>query len=117
MKRRPWYRARIRWAEMVEGHGIRAWEDGLYLFRSKHRPAAFQRALEIGAGGQSGGESGGGWPRWMETRLAEVVELECLGKELTDEPLEVHWTKWPAEEKIAFTHCFRPANKIPPPAT
>ena len=30
MKTRQWYRARIRWAEMVEGRGIRHWEEGLY---------------------------------------------------------------------------------------
>ena len=45
MKARQWYRARIRWAEMVEGRGIRNWEEGLYLFRSEDREAAFQRAL------------------------------------------------------------------------
>ncbi|MGA2578482.1 MAG: hypothetical protein ABSH24_20910, partial [Bryobacteraceae bacterium] len=41
--------------EMVEGRGIRHWEEGVYLFRSEDREAAFQRALEIGEGGQSGG--------------------------------------------------------------
>ncbi len=30
-KSRQWYQARIRWAEMVEGHGIRNWEEGLSL--------------------------------------------------------------------------------------
>src|SRR6266536_457917 len=54
--KRQWYQARIRWAEMVEGRGIRNWEEGLYLFRSEDREAAFRRALEIGEGGQSGGE-------------------------------------------------------------
>ena len=56
MKARQWYRARIRWAEMVEGHGLRHWEEGLYLFRSENRDDAFGRALEIGEGGQSGGK-------------------------------------------------------------
>ena len=28
MKMRQWYQARIRWAEMVEGRGIRHWEEG-----------------------------------------------------------------------------------------
>ena len=63
MKTRQWYRARIRWAEMVEGRGIRHWEEGLYLFRSEDREAAFRRALEIGEGGQSGGEENGRRPR------------------------------------------------------
>jgi hypothetical protein len=30
---------------MVEGRGIRHWEEGVYLFRSEDREAAFQRAL------------------------------------------------------------------------
>lgn len=60
MKRREWYRARIRWAEMVEGCGIRRWEEGVYLFRGEDRQAAFRRASEIGEGGQSGGEETGG---------------------------------------------------------
>ena len=66
MKARQWYRARIRWAEMVEGRGIRNWEEGLYLFRSEDREAAFVRALEIGEGGQSGGgEEEGRRRRWL----------------------------------------------------
>jgi hypothetical protein len=113
MKMRPWYQARIRWAEMVEGRGIRHWEEGLYLFRSEDREAAFRRALEIGEGGQSGGEEQGRRTRWVETRLAEVVTLDCLGHELEEEPLEVHWMRLPATEKIAFDHKFEPANKEP----
>ena len=92
MKTRQWYRARIRWAEMVEGRGIRYWEEGLYLFRSDDREAAFRRALEIGEGSQSGGEEETRRrTRWVETRLAEVVALDCLGPELSEEeePLEV----------------------------
>jgi hypothetical protein len=114
MKRRQWYRARIRWAEMVEGRGIRDWEEGLYLFRSEDRETAFVRALEIGEGGQSGGEEEGRHTRWVETRLAEVVTLDCLGSELEEEPLEVHWMRLPATEKIAFDHKFEPAKRAPP---
>ena len=113
MKMRPWYQARIRWAEMVEGRGIRHWEEGLYLFRSEDREAAFRRALEIGEGGQSGGEEQGRRTRWVETRLAEVVTLDCLGHELEEELLEVHWMRLPATEKIAFDHKFEPAKKEP----
>ena len=116
MRRRQWYRARIRWAEMVKGRGIRNWEEGLYLFRSEDREAAFGRALEIGEGGQSGGDEEGRRTRWVETRLAEVVTLDCLGSELDqdEEPLEVHWIRQPATEKIAFEHRFEPAKKVPP---
>ncbi len=114
MKTRQWYRARIRWAEMVEGRGIRHWEEGLYLFRSEDREAAFRRALEIGEGGQSGGEEvAGRRTRWVETRLAEVVKLDCLGNELEEEPLEVHWMRLPAAERIAFEHKFEAAKKEP----
>lgn len=114
MKARQWYQARIRWAEMVEGKGIRHWEEGMYLFRSTDRDAAFRRALEIGEGGQSGGEDAGRRPRWVETRLAEVTTLDCLGDELEQDPLEVHWMRLPATERIAFDHKFEPAKKLPP---
>jgi hypothetical protein len=114
MKPRQWYQARIRWAEMVEGRGIRNWEEGLYLYRSVDRDAAFQRALEIGKGGQSGGEEETRRrTRWVETRLTEVVTLDCLGSELEEEPMEVHWIRLPATEKIAFDHKFEPATKAP----
>ena len=54
--------------------------------------------------------------RWVETRLAEVVALDCLGPELSEEeePLEVHWMRLPATERIAFDHKFEPARKVPP---
>jgi hypothetical protein len=102
---------------MVERSGIRSWEEGVYLFRSESREAAFQRALEIGEGGQSGGEEEiRRRTRWVETRLAEVVALDCLGPELSEEeePLEVHWIRLPATEKIAFEHRFEPAQRTPP---
>jgi len=114
MKARRWYRARIRWAEMVEGRGLRQWEEGVYLFRSEDREAAFGRALEIGEGGQSGGEEdSGGRTRWVETRLAEVVTLDCLGAELDEDPLEVYWMRFPATETIDYDHRFEPDKKAP----
>jgi hypothetical protein len=112
MTTRQWYRARIRWAEMVEGFAT----GKLYLFGSENREAAFQRALEIGEGGQSGGEESGRRSRWGETRLAEVMTLDCLGTELEEEPLEVFWIRLPATEKIAFEHRFEAAKKVPAPS-
>jgi hypothetical protein len=50
--------------------------------------------------------------RWVETRLAEVVTLDCLGAELKDET-EVYWAHLPARQKIPFEHIFRPAAKEP----
>jgi hypothetical protein len=111
MSDREWYQARIRWAEMVEGRGIRSWEEAMYLFRSEDYDSAFARALAIGEGCQSGGEEGTRHPRRVETRLAEVILLECLGSELEDE-LEVHWLKRPATEEIPFEHKFEPALSL-----
>jgi hypothetical protein len=111
-----WFRATVRWAVMVEGRGLREWEEAVYLFRSEDDDSAFQRALAIGEGGQSGGEEGIQRPRWVETRLAEVVTLDCLGSELEDE-LEVHWMRRAAKEKIPFEHKFEPANKTPLPSS
>ena len=68
--------------------GFETGRKPVYLFRSDDFDSAFQRALAIGEGGQSGGEEGLRRPRWVETRLAEVVKLDCLGSEL-DEELEV----------------------------
>jgi hypothetical protein len=110
-----WFRATVRWAVMVEGRGLRDWEEAVYLLRSADYESAFQRALAIGEGGQSGGEEGIHRPRWVETRLAEVVTLDCLGRELEDE-LEVHWMRKAAKEKIPFEHKFEPAHKIPLPS-
>jgi hypothetical protein len=45
--------------------------------------------------------------------LAEVLNLDCLGDELEEEPLEVHWIRLPATERIAFDHKFEPASKAP----
>ena len=42
-----------------------------------------------------------------------MVTLDCLGDELEEEPLEVHWMRLPATEKIAFDHKFEPAKKAP----
>ena len=95
---RSWFQATVRWAVMVEGRGIRDWEEAVYLFRADDFISAFQRALAIGEGGQSGGEEGMRRPRWVETRLAEVVTLDCLGNEL-DEELEVHWIR-----TVSYTH-------------
>jgi hypothetical protein len=107
-----WFYAKVRWAEMMEGRGIRAWEEAGFLFRSEDFDSAFQRALEIGEGYQSGGEEGTRHPRWVETRLAEVVTLDCLGVELEEET-EVYWTRRPAREKIPFDHKFEPAVTEP----
>jgi hypothetical protein len=107
-----WFHAKVRWAVMVEGRGIREWEEAGFLFRSEDFDSAFRRALVIGEGYQGGGEEGIRRPRWVETRLAEVVTLDCLGAELEEET-ETYWTRRPAREKIPFEHRFEPAGKEP----
>ena len=118
MKGRPWYQARLRWAEMVEDRGIRHWEEGVYVFRSEDREEAFRRALEIGEAGQRKEYEGTGRrSRWVETRLAEVVTLDCLGDELEVEPLEASQMRLRlrTREKIEFEYEFEPAKKAPGP--
>jgi len=107
-----WFYAKVRWAVMVEGRGIRFWQEAGFLFRSEDFDSAFQRALAIGEGYQGGGEEGIRRPRWVETRLAEVVMLDCLGVELEEET-EMYWTRRPAREKIPFEHQFEPAGREP----
>ena len=98
---------------MVEGRGIREWKEAGILFRSSNDPdSAFRRALEIGEGYQGGWEEGTRRPRWVETRLAEVVTLDCLGEELEDET-EVYWAHRPARQHVSFDHVFRPADRKP----
>lgn len=41
-----WYYARVRWAVMAEGRGLRQWKESMFLFQSVDREAAFQRALD-----------------------------------------------------------------------
>ena len=68
-----WYYARVRWAVMVEGRGLRQWKESMIVFRAVDRKAAFERALEVGRKGQQFEENprGGwtrGWPKsssWM----------------------------------------------------
>jgi len=42
-----------------------------------------------------------------------VVTLDGLGSELEEEPMEVHWIRLPATEKIVFDDKFEPAKKAP----
>jgi hypothetical protein len=110
-----WFYAKVRWAVMMEGREISEWEEAGCLFRSEDFDSAFQRALMIGMigeGYQGGGEEGTRRPRGVETRLAEVVTLDCLGTELEEET-EMYWTRRPAREKIPFEHRFEPAAKEP----
>jgi len=109
MRQQKWFRAKIRWAVMVEGReGLRCWEEAIHIFVSKNQDTAFQHALQIGRT-QQGCHSEG--RRWVENHLAQVVALDDLGKDLTE--FEVTWyTKKPAEH-LAFGHVFDPEGSNP----
>ena len=100
-----WYYARVRWAVMVEGRGVRQWKESMIVFLAVDRKAAFERALELGRRGQQGEEKRRGW---VENRLAEIVELDDLwdGQEI-----ELGVRK--ADETIGFEHQFEPERSEP----
>jgi hypothetical protein len=106
-----WYYAHLRWAVMVEGaEGLRRWEEAMHIFRSGDRDQAFERALEIGRGRQSGHQEG---RRRVERRLAQVVTLECMGPD--QNAFEVELTSEKTAGRLPFGHVFDPAGTIPAP--
>ena len=77
-----WYYAQIRWAVMVDGkEGLRHWEEAVHIFLSDDRDTAFRRALEIGHQAEHSHDEG---RRWVESRLAQIVKLDCLGANQTE---------------------------------
>lgn len=107
-----WFRARLRWAVMAdEGEGLRHWEEADCFFRSVDRGAAFARALAIGRDRQRAHDED---TQYVETRLAAVVTLDCLG----DNPdvLEGQSVTIPPSAPVQFEHGFRPEEAIPPPS-
>jgi hypothetical protein len=104
-----WYYAHLRWAVMVEGkEGLRQWEEEVHIFRSDDRDAAFQRALEIGHQGERSHEEG---RRWVESRLAQIVRLDCLGADQTE--FQVGLGSSRATERLPFEHMFDPEGSEP----
>ena len=100
-----WYYARVRWAVMVEGQGLREWKESAFMIRAVGRKAAFERALELGRRSQQWeGERRG----WVENRLAEIVELDGLwdGQEIELGVME-------ADGTIGFEHQFEPERSEP----
>jgi len=106
---KTWYEAEIRWAVMEEGkQGLREWQDAVYFFMSESREAAFQYALEIGDREPDGHEEDG---KWVETRLAAIVSLHCLGTNPTE--FQVRLKPCRATERLAFDHDFDPEGAVP----
>lgn len=109
MRQQKWFRTKIRWAVMVEGReGLRCWQEAIHIFLSKNQDTAFQHALQIGRT-QQGCHSEG--RRWVEKRLAQVVTLDDLGKDLTH--LEVTWYAKKSTEQLTFEHVFDPEGSKP----
>jgi hypothetical protein len=111
MSSRQWYHAHLRWAVMVEGkEGLRHWEEAVHIFRSEDRDAAFQRALEIGHQGERSHDEG---RRWVESRLAEVVRLDCM--DAGQKEFQVDLGSRRATEHLPFEHMFDPEGNEPEP--
>jgi hypothetical protein len=109
MNRQRWYYAHLRWAVMVEGkEGLRHWEDAVHIFLSEDRDTAFQRALEIGHKAEHSHDEG---RRWVESRLAQVVRLDCLGADPTEFQVVLGTSR--ATEHLPFEYMFDPEGSEP----
>jgi hypothetical protein len=94
---------------MVEGkEGLRAWKEAVHIFLSEDEQTAFQQALEIGRLSEEVHTEG---RREVETRLAEVVRLDCLGSDRTQ--FEVRLGSSKARERLPFEHIFKPEEHMP----
>jgi hypothetical protein len=111
MNGKHWYYAQIRWAVMVEGkEGLRHWEEAVHIFLSDDGDAAFQRAIEIGHQAERSHAEG---RRWVESRLAQIVRLDCLGGNRTEFQVGLGSSK--ATEHLPFEHMFDPEGSVPEP--
>jgi hypothetical protein len=96
---------------MVEGkQGLRAWKEAVHIFLSEDERTAFQQALDIGRQGEDIHTEG---RREVETRLAEIVRLDCLGYNQTQ--FEVRLGSSKANERMPFEHIFKPEEHMPEP--
>ena len=106
---KQWYYAQLRWAVMVEGkEGLREWKEAVHIFSSEDDKMAFQQALNIGHQGEAFHTEG---RREVETRLAEVVRLDCLGSDRTHFEVPLRSSK--AQERLPFEHTFHPEENMP----
>jgi hypothetical protein len=109
MTSRQWYSAHLRWAVMVEGkQGLREWKNAVHFFLAEDEQSAFQQALEIGRQGEDVHDEG---RRVVETRLAEIVSLDCLGSNQTRFQVNLGSSK--AKESLPFEHLFKPEEHMP----
>lgn len=109
MKNLDWYSAHLRWAVMVEGkQGLREWKDAVHFFLAPDEQSAFQHALKIGRQGEDFHVEG---RRVVETRLASVASLNCLGSNQTQFNVSLGAGK--AKERLPFNHIFKPEEHMP----
>ena len=109
MMSKQWYYAQLRWAVMVEGKpGLREWKEAVHIFLSEDEQTAFQQALEIGRLGEEIHTEGRGE---VETRLAEIVRLDCLGSDRTQFEIRLGSSK--PTEHLPFDHVFKPEEHMP----
>jgi hypothetical protein len=109
MRSKQWYYAQLRWAVMVAGkQGLREWKEAVHIFLSEDEQTAFKQALEIGRLGEDIHTEG---RREVETRLAEIVRLDCLGGDQTQ--FEVRLGSSKPTERLPFGHVFKPEEHMP----
>ena len=111
MNGRQCYSAQLRWAVLVQGkEGLRHWEEAVHIFLSENRETAFQRVLEIGHQVERSHEEG---RRCVESRLAQIVRLDCLGVEQTEFQVDLGTSR--AIEPLPFEHVFDREGSEPEP--
>lgn len=106
-----WFHARLRWAVVVDGERLRHWEESDCFFRGADSEAAFARALEIGRRRQGGHDED---TVYVETRLAAVVTLDCLGAD--PGVMESTTVALAPAEPVRLDPGFRPEEVFPPPS-
>lgn len=106
-----WFHARLRWAVVIDGERLRCWEESDCFFRGADPDAAFARALEIGRSRQGGHDEDA---EYVQTRLAAVVTLDCLGAD--PGVMESAAVAIMPSEPVRFDHGFRPEEVFPPPS-
>ncbi len=104
-----WFQARLRWAVMADGEGLRGWQESTVLFRSRDEEEAFEQALRFGRRREGGREEDG---RFVGLRMMEVVTLDRIGAVIPDE-LEVAGAQIPATEPLPDNYQFVPEQRRP----
>ena len=103
MKR--WYYARMRWAVLEEGDGLREWQEAAICFKANNDVAEFKRALQLGRENEQSHQEG---RVWVDKRLAEIVELDVLS-----DRRQFEFVSKPADRHIDFEHLFEPEKSEP----